>query len=304
MHETDKILPEGDQVPPALPERLVRNEAIVSRVRAYYRATYAPITPRWEKLAGDVLNLDRERERIGRLERALGFALRGRRVLEVGSGFGLFVLAARAAGAQAWGIEPEAPCCDVARLIFEEAGVAPSAVSRAASEALPFRSETFDLVCSFQVLEHTRDPAAALGEALRVVRPGGLLYFVVPNYNSFWESHYGVLWLPRLNRRVGKWLLRRLGRDPEFLDTIQYITPRRLRAMLARTAIPCEAVSWGTDAWRERLVRNDVTAWGQTGLLKKLVGWASTLRLTRPIAWAGERLEFYYPIILVVRRVR
>ena len=281
---------------------LLENEAIIARVRDYYRRTYAPITPRWEKLARDVLNLERERERIARLECELALSLAGRRVLEIGSGFGLFVLAARAAGAQAWGVEPEAPCCETARLIFAAAGAPNTPLVRGAGEALPFASESFDLVCSFQVLEHTADPARALAEALRITRPGGLLYIVVPNYNSFWESHYGLLWLPRLNKRVGKWLLRRMGRDPSFLDFIQYITPKRLRAILAACPAPCEVLAWGTQAWRERLGKGETTRWGQTGPLQAIVGLAAKLRLTRLLAWAGERLEFYYPIILVLRR--
>jgi SAM-dependent methyltransferase len=50
----------------------------------------------------------------------------------------------------------------------------------AVGEALPFRDGSFDTVVISEVLEHVREPAAVLGEALRVVRPGGALLVTVP----------------------------------------------------------------------------------------------------------------------------
>jgi SAM-dependent methyltransferase len=44
-------------------------------------------------------------------------------------------------------------------------------------EALPFRSGAFDVVMSRGVIQHTADPRRALGELLRVCKPGGILYF-------------------------------------------------------------------------------------------------------------------------------
>jgi SAM-dependent methyltransferase len=49
------------------------------------------------------------------------------------------------------------------------------------AEALPFADGAFDLVCCFQVLEHLADPARFLGEARRVLAPGGRLLLTTPN---------------------------------------------------------------------------------------------------------------------------
>ncbi len=46
---------------------------------------------------------------------------------------------------------------------------------------LPFRDDSFDVVSCFEVLEHLDDPAGALGEMARVLRPGGSLLLSVPN---------------------------------------------------------------------------------------------------------------------------
>jgi len=50
--------------------------------------------------------------------------------------------------------------------------------------ALPFRSESFDAVLSSYVFEHfQRGPLPALRESYRVLKPGGLLFFIVPFNN-------------------------------------------------------------------------------------------------------------------------
>ena len=50
-------------------------------------------------------------------------------------------------------------------------------------ETLPFDDSSFDLVISFQVLEHVREPDRFLREARRVVRDGGVVLVVTPNRN-------------------------------------------------------------------------------------------------------------------------
>ena len=46
---------------------------------------------------------------------------------------------------------------------------------------LPFPDDSFDLVTTFQVLEHVPDPTAFLQEIKRVARPGGTVIVATPN---------------------------------------------------------------------------------------------------------------------------
>lgn len=56
----------------------------------------------------------------------------------------------------------------------------------------------FDLICSFNTMEHVLDPAAAVAGIRRSLRPGGLAYFDFgPLYASPWGMHaYGTLRMP------------------------------------------------------------------------------------------------------------
>jgi ubiquinone/menaquinone biosynthesis C-methylase UbiE len=71
---------------------------------------------------------------------------------------------------------------------------------------IPFEDNSFDIVVSSEVIEHTPDPKKALKELYRVLKPGGTLVLSVPN--KFW---YFSIWIAnKLNLRpydgYEKWL--------------------------------------------------------------------------------------------------
>ena len=64
-------------------------------------------------------------------------------------------------------------------------------VCRASVAQIPFRSDTFDLVTSFEVVDQLRLDAAAeaFRELHRVLKPGGSLYLRLPAYEWMRSSH-------------------------------------------------------------------------------------------------------------------
>lgn len=53
--------------------------------------------------------------------------------------------------------------------------------------ALPFRDNSLDYVATSHVLEHTPNPVLALAEWYRVLRPGGIIYCLVPDRRCTWD---------------------------------------------------------------------------------------------------------------------
>lgn len=108
---------------------------------------------------------------------ALPHVQAGQRVLDVGCGEGNFLAKAQGTGAMAFGIELNRKAAAIASAkgihVYEELLHSHQAV------------DFYDVVTSFQVLEHVADPVAFIQGCIRVLRPGGTLVIGVPNDDSF-----------------------------------------------------------------------------------------------------------------------
>lgn len=261
------------------------------------------------KIAHDVLDERKAHEQIALFCETFGLTpeeLRGRRLLEVGSGYGTFVRVARKHyGIEAWGIEPGTEGFDtsveISRDILREAGLPPESIIDGCGEDLPFPDGHFDLVFSSTVLEHTADPELVLDEAVRVLRPGGCMQFVFPNYGAFYEGHYAIPWLPHAPKFIGRLWVRLWGRDPAFLDTLQFTTARRTRQWL-RQRDDVALLSLGESVFRRRMTSLAFSTWAG---LARLQGWLRCLhrwRLTNLATSVLLRLQSFDPIILSLRK--
>ncbi len=96
------------------------------------------------------------------------------RVLDLGCGRGGVLERLHRQAASVTGIDPDLPSLQAHR-----APAFPVFCGRAG--ALPYASESFDLVCCSWVLEHLLDPAVAFAEIRRVLSPGGAFAFLTPN---------------------------------------------------------------------------------------------------------------------------
>jgi len=153
------------------------------------------------------------------------------RVLDMAAGCGTFLLSGLKQELDVWGVEPE-PWKRQYFTMKLAASQFPAAFGQrliaSVGELLPFRDESFDLVTSYQTLEHVRDVTTCLREMVRVLKRGGVLYLRAPDYGSFFEPHYMLPFLPRMNKRLAAAYLGLLGRPLLGLQTLQWITEKEV----------------------------------------------------------------------------
>lgn len=141
---------------------------------------------------------DYQQEHLASVRAVIGSPA-GRRVLDLGAGMGGFAVALARQGALVTALEYNGSYCAIVRLRGRRYGLQMPVV-QAAGEALPLADGSFDLVCSWDVLEHVQEPSAVLREVQRVLRPGGAALLTAINRWAFRDPHYhlpGLNWLPR-----------------------------------------------------------------------------------------------------------
>jgi ubiquinone/menaquinone biosynthesis C-methylase UbiE len=171
-----------------------------------------------------------QEEHIARL-REVASDLAGRAVLDLGAGMGGFAVALAREGARVTALEFNGDYCQIIALRGRRYGLG-LAVVQGAGEDLPLPAEAFDLVCSWDVLEHVQDPRAVLREAWRVLRPEGAFLLTAINRRAWRDPHYhlpAINWLPRpwaeaLIRRAARGKQGAAFADRQALVAMHYFT--------------------------------------------------------------------------------
>jgi SAM-dependent methyltransferase len=116
---------------------------------------------------------------------------RGKRVLDLGSGYGGRTVRYKELGAsQVTGLEVGSKYASEALMFSRQREVATAFVV-AVGEKLPFKDDYFDIITSYEVFEHVERLSEVLEECHRVLKPGGRLYAVFPSfYNPVGGSHF------------------------------------------------------------------------------------------------------------------
>lgn len=117
-------------------------------------------------------------------------ALLDRDVLDFGSGFGgRTVEYGRIGARQVFGIEPFQSMIDKSTDYARQHDVGNVEFRLCTQSEIPLQSNSVDVVLSYDVLEHVRDPRQSMREIRRVLRPGGMAYLVFPVYFGALSHH-------------------------------------------------------------------------------------------------------------------
>jgi 2-polyprenyl-3-methyl-5-hydroxy-6-metoxy-1,4-benzoquinol methylase len=147
-------------------------------------------------------------------------------MLDVGSGTGEVMMAARDRSWAVQGVEPERTGAEMA----QERGLDVK-VSMLEDSGLPERS--YDVVSAFHVLEHVPDSRRFLGTLRRFARPGGYVVIEVPNFNSAQRRRAPEQWselrplehLVHFTPETLRETFERSGLDPVLTRSPAYIGP-------------------------------------------------------------------------------
>src|SRR5258706_951483 len=107
----------------------------------------------------------------------------GKRVLDAASGEGYGAAILADAGARVTGVEIDAATVQAAQQKYPDVEFVEADIV-----TLPFDDDQFDVVTSFETVEHVPNPEAMLDEFLRVLKPDGVLVVSTPDktiYNQF-----------------------------------------------------------------------------------------------------------------------
>lgn len=262
-------------------------------------------------VAAEFLTLDRAVEQIELLNSEINkhenINLKGKKLLEIGAGVGTFLITARTKyGIDAYGVEPSedefSPFNQISNALLEEYNLSKDIVIRSMAEDLPFSNNTFDLIYSTNVLEHVKSPKKVLLESIRVLKPGGYLQFVIPNYFSFWEGHYGVFWPCITNKFLAKLYAKLTRQNPNYIDTLQLISPFYLKQILSDLSTGIEILGWGKNIFKDRLTTGNYSDWALLQTIRPLVKFIQNVKLASIAANILNSFEMYTPIILTIRK--
>lgn len=154
------------------------------------------------------------------------------RLLDVGYGAGTLLTAASELGWECWGTEISVSANDAGRnngcrLFVGDVG------------DLELPGGSFDVVCMVELLEHVPNPHSQLESAVRLLRPGGLLYATTPNARGISSRLLGTRWSavapPEHLQLFGASALRRLALRagfPEVDVRTQGTNPHEIAAAL------------------------------------------------------------------------
>lgn len=148
----------------------------------------------------------------------------GTRILDIGCGAGFLSNGLAADGYTVTGVDQSAGSLTVAqRHVPQEGSVL---YKPADAYALPFADGSFDAVLMMDFLEHVDEPARAIAEAARVLRPQGILIFYTFNRTlvaRFFAIHAVELIARDCPKNFHVWHL--------------FIKPQELKEMAARAAL-------------------------------------------------------------------
>jgi SAM-dependent methyltransferase len=242
--------------------------------------------------------IKKAKEQVNSFQRDLELdSLKGKIILEIGFKNGLFLKECqdrgvkRAIGTEInyWHYQKTKELFPQLELIYQK------------KETIPLKDESADYIVSFQVLEHVNSLEKVLHECYRILKPGGMMYHVCPNYNSFYEGHYKIIWWPFLNKDYGRKYLKLIGKYTPYYEGLNIVKPFKLK-MALRNFKEIEVVSTGEKEFAKRFNKKQASKLDSGPLRFLVLFFLKVPFLANSLIWFLNRCESHYPIVLIAKK--
>jgi len=134
----------------------------------------------------DIIKYEFDSNKMGRRDQKIvkelnAFKINGKKCLDIGPGTGRWLQFFKHSGAK------EIAAIDISQESLNRCSKLCYKTQKAnvEFETFDFKSNYFDIVISFMLLEHIVNPANYIKEILRVSKPGGMVLLTIPNIVSF-----------------------------------------------------------------------------------------------------------------------
>lgn len=182
--------------------------------------------------------------------------VRGRRLIDLGFGNGLYAVAFAKAGAEVYGLEVNDVLKDIAEENVQTSNVHAD-LRLYDGNTFPFEDNFFDCAFSVSVLEHVSDARLFVSEAARVLKSGGVFYLAFPNKLRPKETHTGVWFLSYFPRNFAQFIMRRVFRRNTIEEiNLHFVSYWALKRCLKGTGL---------------FIRYETSGGGVRGLLKRVL---------------------------------
>ena len=159
--------------------------------------------------------------------------------LDAGCGLGIFAALATLSGYKFYGYDVDKNAIDIAHDLFNANGLPVNRIQLIQRE-VPFKKMKFDIITSFEVVEHVADLDFYLNQLSKVVTPNGQLFIETPNYLIPYEPHFYVFLPP--GPKYLKWVFCRLsGRtNYDFFNSLNFVTPKKIEGAALKAGFKIE----------------------------------------------------------------
>ena len=205
------------------------------------------------------------------------------KILDIGCGVGFFLEQAKKRGWEVYGSEYS----DAAIKICRDKGIN---MKEGKLDPAQFEGHTFDVITSFEVMEHINNPKEELKHIHALLRSNGLFYLTTPNFNSllrfYLKEKYNIICYPEhlsyyTKSTLNKVITEQGFKKHKFLSTGISIT--RLKDSAGKEQ-EIETLQTSSD----EVIRQKIDAKWHLKIIKKIVNGLLTLTNT------GITLKGYY----------